>query len=386
MDDLGAELETFRQRHRVPAVVGAVVDREGDLRAEAIGVPCLDRSGGDPSSDESSRAELSGAESEGADLSGAESGGAESSEAESREPVTTDDRWHIGSCGKAMTAAVYARLVETGRAEWGLPVRSLFPDVTTVDPGWESPTIDDLLHSRAGVASNPPRSRLRSLHASTEAHPDQRSQMVAEILATAPNRPGRFRYSNLGYVMAGAAIDRLSGMTYEEALRTELAEPLGMRSLGFGPPPRLCGHRRSLQLGPIGLGGRTTASPGAGDSDNPPLYTPAGRMHLTIADWAAFQGLFLNRGAPLLGPASIEHLINIPGSGKGPSMAMGWASAEQIGASLGMQGSNTLWVATALIDRDRSRSAMVITNDGNPRLLRRTAELAARLLGLQPRR
>ena len=47
---------------------------------------------------------------------------------------------------------------------------------------------------------------------------------------------------------------------------------------------------------------------------------------------------------------------------------------------MGQQGSNTFWVATALIDRRRERTAMVVCNDGRRRLLAATAKLAARLL------
>lgn len=37
------------------------------------------------------------------------------------------DRWHIGSNTKAMTAALYARLVEQGRCRWDASVADLFP-------------------------------------------------------------------------------------------------------------------------------------------------------------------------------------------------------------------------------------------------------------------
>ena len=61
---------------------------------------------------------------------------------------------------------------------------------------------------------------------------------------------------------------------------------------------------------------------------------------------------------------------------------MGWAPAELDGVSVGQQGSNTFWVATALIDSSRSRTVMVVCNDGRTRLLTRTARFAAELLAL----
>jgi hypothetical protein len=60
---------------------------------------------------------------------------------------------------------------------------------------------------------------------------------------------------------------------------------------------------------------------------------------------------------------------------------MGWAEARGLGAAtLGQQGSNTYWVATALMDRDRARVALVVVNEGRARLLRGTARVAADLL------
>ena len=82
----------------------------------------------------------------------------------------------------------------------------------------------------------------------------QRTLSTRSVLAVAPNRPGRFRYSNLAYVVVGAAIDRIADMPYEEALRVHVLEPLGITSAGFGPPPEVCGHRPRLQLGPLLIG------------------------------------------------------------------------------------------------------------------------------------
>jgi len=69
------------------------------------------------------------------------------------DPVGARDAWHIGSCGKSMTAALYARLVECGEAEWGAPVAKLFPDLE-LHPGWTGVTIDDLFVGEAGLPAN----------------------------------------------------------------------------------------------------------------------------------------------------------------------------------------------------------------------------------------
>ena len=77
-----------------------------------------------------------------------------------------------------------------------------------------------------------------------------------------------------------------------------------------------------------------------------------------------------------MAPATVDRLLT-PSKAQSP----GWAPARGLDhVSMGQQGSNTFWVATALIDRDRERTAMVVCNDGRRRLLAGTAKLAARLL------
>lgn len=300
------------------------------------------------------------------------------------DPVTVDDQWHIGSCAKAMTAALYARLVEQGDAEWGVPINALFPDlVGGLGAGWSDPTIDEVFVCRSGMRADLSRAEMLSSWDDTSPMTEQRTRAVVSALSHPPRRRGAFRYSNLGFIVVGAAIDRIAGMPFEDALRINLLEPLGITSAGFGPPPDIWGHRPKLRVGGVIIGRGSPAEPGGTRSDNPAVMTPAGRLHLTLTDWAKFQQLFLNQGHDVLQPASIEHILAEP-SGKGRGMAMGWASASGIdGASYGMQGSNTLWAATAIIDMDLERTAMLVANDGRTRLLHKSAQFAASILRSQ---
>lgn len=50
-----------------------------------------------------------------------------------------------------------------------------------------------------------------------------------------------------------------SCMPFEEALEVHVLEPLGIDSLGYGPPPTVCGHGSRLQLGPIAIGSAAPA-------------------------------------------------------------------------------------------------------------------------------
>lgn len=333
-------LAEFRDRSNVPAVGAAVVCRDGSLYVEVVGAR---RRGGSAT-------------------------------------VEIGHQWHIGSCAKAMTAALYARLVERGDTEWGVPIGEFFPDLADrMHPAWTGPTIDEVLVCRSGMNAN--LSRAEMLNAWEDSSPltEQRTRAVVSALALPPRSRGAFRYSNLGYIVVGAAIDRIAGIPLEDALQMILLEPLGITSAGFGPPPDIWGHRPKLQIGGLAIGSGSPAEPGLARSDNPSVMTPAGRLHITLADWAKFHHLFLDEGHGLLEAASIEHLLAVP-PGKAGGMAMGWAPANLDGVSVGMQGSNTLWAATALIDARSERAAMVTINDGRTILLRRSALLAASIL------
>jgi hypothetical protein len=77
----------------------------------------------------------------------------------------------------------------------------------------------------------------------------------------------------------------------------------------------------------------------------------------------------------------LRQLLLTPAPGRGYRHAFGWAPVRgRHDASFAQLGSNTYWVATAVIDRARQRTAMVACNEGRARLLRRTPALAIRLL------
>jgi CubicO group peptidase (beta-lactamase class C family) len=341
---LRSALVEFRDEHRVPALGGGVVTRDGEVAIDVVGVRVR---GGDA-------------------------------------PATLDDRWHVGSCGKSMTAALYARLVERGEARWGARLPELFPDLSGIAPGWSEIAIDDVFVAQAGLPANLGRTEMKTAWRDRRPLRDQRTEAVAAALRRPPRRPGRFLYSNLGYILIGAAIERIAGVPYETALSTNVFEPLGITSAGFGAPPELWGHGgRMLALGPLGLvdlGRGAPADPEQAESDNPAIMSPAGRIHLTLADWSRFQRLFLTGGDGFLRPETVERLLT-PAPGKGRRHALGWAPVHGVWkASFAQQGSNTYWVATALIDPARERTAMVVCNEGRAKLLARTPHLAMRLL------
>lgn len=322
-----ALLEPIRQKHRLPALAAAVVTRRG-LETQAVtGYRRRDR-----------------------DV-----------------PATTNDLWHLGSNTKAMTALLAGRQVERGRLSWQSTPAEVFPELAaTFHPDFKGVTLRQLLTHRGGLKANLDWGRLARGGSVVE----QRLAAVRQALAAPPEYPPGTRalYSNLGYVIAGAMLERVAGASWEDLMRREVFEPLGMRSAGFGgvgTPGALdqpWGHH---------AGGRPARHNGPG-ADNPPVLGPAGTVHCTLADWARFVVDFLRglRGEPgLLQPATYRALVAIePGDeASGSSYGAGWVVTRRDwagGLALNHCGCNTLFFANVWLAPERDFAVLVVANQG----------------------
>lgn len=276
--------------------------------------------------------------------------------------ATTDDRWHLGSNTKAMTAAVFARLVDQGRARWSMPVAEAFPAVS-VDPGWAAITLDDLMHHRAGLldAALLDRAWLMAAHADQRPLPEQRAEFAARALGAPPAGPvGQFAYGNGNYIVLGAAIETITGQPWETVMAAELYTPLGLTTAGFGPPqdPAPWGHSGGVGVDPAGF------------ADNPRALGPAGTAHMNMADYARFIGAMMGGAPGWLSQASRGHLLT-PAAGAPPAYAAGWgvgtapwAGVGGPGSTITHNGSNTMWFATVLAAPERGLGFIALSNDG----------------------
>jgi CubicO group peptidase (beta-lactamase class C family) len=276
------------------------------------------------------------------------------------DPVTTKDSWHLGSNTKAMTAVVYARLVEKGQAKWGATVGEIF-DGLRVDPAWASAPIEAFMEHRAGLSDkglidaawlNAARTDPRSLQ-------DQRRALVAQALKRPPaGTPGQFEYANADYILVGAAIEKLAGAAWEDVIQKELFDPLEMTSAGFGAPKgdEPWGH----------LADGTPVDP-EGISDNPPALGPAGTVHCSLEDYAKFLRLFIGGGGDFLKPETIAKLSTPPDGTDDRSYALGWIVFRSRpwarGPVLAHEGSNTLWHAFAILAPKRGIAIAAVSND-----------------------
>ena len=295
--------------------------------------------------------------------------------------ATLDDRWHLGSNTKAMTAAVFARLVGQGRARWDMPVGEALPGLT-LHPAWAATTLDDLMHHRAGLldASLLDQAWLIAAHGDRRPLPEQRAEFAARALGAPPAGPvGQFAYGNGNYIVLGAAIEAITGQAWEAVMQAELYAPLGLASAGFGAPlgEAPWGHRGGVAVDPAGF------------ADNPRALGPAGTAHMSLADYARFVAAMMGGAPDWLSEASRRHLLT-PATGSPPAYAAGWgvgsapwAGVSGPGPTITHNGSNTMWFATVLAAPERGLGFITLCNDGAAgqractTLIRRLAEAHA---------
>ena len=143
---------------------------------------------------------------------------------ELEEPLHPDSRFRIASLSKQFTNAAIAVLFDRGELQPGTRVSELLPEF----PRGDEITVEHLVNHTSGV---PHTNELEELRGVTRMSLDE---MVA-LLASKPLDfdPGTHeRYSNGGYDLLAALVERASGVSYEEFLRIAVLEPLGLKNTG----------------------------------------------------------------------------------------------------------------------------------------------------------
>lgn len=292
--------------------------------------------------------------------------------------IQTADAWHIGSNTKMLTALGWARLVEAGSARWGMTLAEIFED-ETLHPGWQDVTIEELLAHRSGAAANPGVLWMTGAGRNGDPVAEQRASLVATTLQKAPaGKRGNFDYSNLGYIIAGRAMEQVAGTgeTYEDLMRRlvigQAPQGAGM-GFGFGPPSAIQGHRAGLfgGLKPVGTG------PSA---DNAPAYASAGTAHISLAGHALLLLPFLEGAGAL--PETMRRKLLAPYPDAGADYAMGWAVQRgKDGKPVYLHaGSNTMWLSQVVVLPEPGAVIIVNTNAAGKQADEAIRELTGQLI------
>jgi len=144
----------------------------------------------------------------------------------SGDDVTRETLFKIASNSKAMTASVLARLVDRGKLAWNDPVVKHLPQFRMFDP-WVSANIEvqDLLVHNSGLPEG-----AGDLMLWPEPNSFTRADILAGLAYLKPGYSFRsgYAYDNLLYVVAGEVAAAAGGASYEDLVRREVFEPLGL--------------------------------------------------------------------------------------------------------------------------------------------------------------
>lgn len=300
-------------------------------------------------------------------------------------PVMLEDRFHIGSCTKAFTALLAGMLVDDGKMSWDRTIGAAFPElVEGMDRGLAGVTLDQLLSHSSGLPSDTEeiiRLYVRANGQDGLNLDEMRRWVVGEWrgrpLEAAPGT--RFAYANLGYLIAGAMLEKAAGSTWEEMVSARIFDPLGLRSAGIGPQAQV--GRVDAPLGhearPDGTLKPMLAGP---NGDAPAVMSPAGMIHLSILDFAAWAGWHAGagkRGPALVRPETLARLHGqviaipprpdaAPGTPEGGgAYGRGWGFLRPgyaHGEVMTHAGSNGLNLAMAFVQPERDFALVMATN------------------------
>ncbi|MEU5939141.1 serine hydrolase domain-containing protein [Micromonospora sp. NPDC047548] len=255
----------------------------------------------------------------------------------SQAPVPPHARFRVGSVTKVFTAALVLRLAAEGRLDLDGSVQSHLPGLL---PDHPTVTVRQLLDHTSGIPSPtvPDGTEWQLAHRYDRWTPEQ----IVRLGLRNPREfePGKKQhYTNMGYIVAGLLIEKVTGHSYAEELDRQIARPLGLAdTYAPGDDPRIRGpHAHGYQAvvrdGVTELVDATTWSQ---------TFTPAaGDVISSLADLDTFMtALFAGRVVPETQLAEMFTLPAVPDVAGGPARH----SAGLIAFPL--PGGETLWLKT----------------------------------------
>ncbi len=141
-----------------------------------------------------------------------------------KKPLTAANRFRIGSITKMFTAAMILQLVEAGKLKLTDTLDKFFPQI----PNARKITIEQILWHRSGI---PNVKREQNSQGNVNTIPVTKDEILAQIVKATPDfEPDTKRsYSNSGYQVLGLILEKVTGKSYEEALKERISSKIGLK-------------------------------------------------------------------------------------------------------------------------------------------------------------
>ncbi|GJJ02201.1 hypothetical protein RugamoR64_27390 [Duganella rhizosphaerae] len=280
-------------------------------------------------------------------------------------PNSPSTKFRLGSVTKQFTAASVLLLQERGKLAVSDPVSKYLGGLPAA---WSKVTIFQLLNHTSGIANFTSTKEYQAIEPFTK-KPEESVALVRDKPLEFESG-SRFSYSNTGYVLLGALIEKVSGQTYDAFVRQNIFEPLGMKDSGYDwnanvLPNRAAGYAR-------GKNGMTNAG-----FINMSIPHAAGALYSTTGDLLRWQrGLYEGK---LLSPASLEAMTTPYHSGYGFGLGIQQKDGgKEVGHGGGIEG-----FATEVHYRMADKiSVIVLSNVEGSELESLTAGLTATARGV----
>lgn len=266
------------------------------------------------------------------------------------EPMTVDTIFDLASLTKVVaTAASVMRLADQGLVDLSANVTDYMPAYG--QNGKAATTLEHLLTHTAGLIPDNP----------IADYDDGPARAMTRIHALSLTHPigSRFRYTDVGYIVLGDLVRRVSGQTLDVFAQRELFRSLGMVHTRFNPPPSWWPH-----IAPQDQRDDRWIRGAVHDPRAYRLGGVAGHAGLfaTADDLARFAQMILNHGkAPgtdrtVLSPEAVQRMTHVsPGAGHGRGLGFDVQSAYSsprgdvfpVGSSFGHSGftGTSLWIS-----------------------------------------
>ncbi|MEW2808395.1 serine hydrolase domain-containing protein [Streptomyces massasporeus] len=216
-------------------------------------------------------------------------------------------QYRIGSITKTFTAVLVLRLRDEGALDLGDPLEKHLPGT-----GVGEATVAELLAHTGGLAAETPGPWW-------ERSPGSLRPELADVLGERPllAPPGRrFHYSNPGYALLGALIEKLRGAPWEDVLRREVLEPLGLHRTSTRPQVPHAGGWAVHPWADVMLPEPT---------EDLGRMAPAGQLWSTTDDLARFAVFLVNGHERVLSAESLREMRTPAAPHEAADVASGYA-------------------------------------------------------------
>jgi len=276
--------------------------------------------------------------------------------------ATLNDRFHLGSDTKAMTAFIIAKFVEEGKLTWATKFFDIYPEWEVGSkPVYYSITLEELLSHRARIQPFEGGEDDPAIPQFIGTKQEKRTAFGKYVLTLPPAKTDSsgFAYSNAGYTLAALMVEKASGMSWEQLVEKVFNKDLKLE-VGLSWPDN---QKHKDTWGHIPENGKLVPVPS--DTSYRLDYTePAGDLNIKLKDYVRFVQMNIQG---MKGYGNYLHASDYKFIHKGvPYYSLGWFNINNGEGDFSTHtGTAGTYYALVTIDRKKFIGYIIFTNSFN---------------------